>query len=140
MVTQYTKYIEWNEQNISQQFRIGVLGESAINEKLMMILKGKKLYNRSIEVKEIKSIENIAGCQILYITKKESEKLKQVLDNYSQNEMLIVTEDKNMAVKGAGINIIEKDQKMRFEMNNTAIKKEGLKVASQLYELAIVIQ
>ena len=139
-VYNFTKYIEWPEQNISQQFRIGILGESAINDKLSMILKGKKIYNRTVEIKEIKSLDEIGGCQILYITKNTSEKLKQVLDRYSQNEMLIVTEEKNMAVKGAGINIIEKDQKIRFEMNNTAIKKAGLKVANQLYELAIVIQ
>ena len=136
----FTKYVEWPEQNISPQFKIGVLGESPIVEKLTLILKGKKIYNRTIEVNEIKNIDEAADCQIIFISKNASDKLKPYLDRFSQNEILIVTEDRNMAEKGAGINIIEKDQRMKFEMNDTAIKKAGLKVANQLYELAIVIR
>lgn len=139
-VYNFTKYIEWHEQSISPQFRIGVLGESAMGEKLSMILKGKKLYNRAIEVKEIKNIDDVAGYQIIYISKSQSDQLKQVIEHCTLSETLIVTEDKNMAAKGSCINIVERDQKIKFEMNETAIKKAGLKVASQLYELAIVVQ
>ena len=139
-VYNFTKYIEWHEQSISPQFRIGVLGESAMGEKLSMILKGKKLYNRNVEVKEIKSVDDVAGFQIIYISKNQSDQLKQVLEHCAQSETLIVTEDKNMAAKGSCINIVEKDQKIKFEMNETAVKKAGLKVASQLYELAIVVR
>lgn len=139
-VYNFTKYIEWREQNIQQQFKIGVMGESAIGEKLSAILKGKKLYNRAIEIKDIKTIDEVKGCQILFISKNANDKLKPVLERYSQSETLIVTEDKNMGVKGAGINIIEKDHRMKFEINDAAVKKSGLKVASQLYDLAIVIR
>ena len=138
-VYNFTKYIEWNQQNMQPQFKIGVMGESGIREKLATILKGKKLYNRTIEVTEVKSTDEITGYQILYITKDASDQLKQVLEHSAQSELLIITEDKNLATKGSCINIIEKDQKIRFEMNDGAIKKEGLKAANQLYDLAIVI-
>ena len=46
-VYNFTKYIEWNQQNMQPQFKIGVMGESGIREKLATILKGKKLYNRT---------------------------------------------------------------------------------------------
>ena len=104
------------------------------------LLYGKKLYNRNVEVKEIISADDVAGYQIIYISKNQSDQLKQVLEHCAQNETLIVTEDKNMAARGSCINIVEKDQKMKFEMNETALKKAGLKVANQLYELAIVVR
>jgi len=139
-VYNFTKYIEWNQHNLQQKFKIGVMGQSDVKDKLVLILKGKKLYNREIEIIEIKNIDEITGCQILYISKNESDKLKQVVDRFAQSELLIVTEDKNMAAKGSCINIVEKEQKMRFEMNDSAIKKAGLKVANQLYELAIIVR
>lgn len=136
----FTKYIEWPEQNISEHFKIGVMGEPIMNEKLAGILQGKKIYNRAFEIKTVNTIDEVAGCQILIISKNANDKLKPVIDRYSKNEILIVTEYKNMATKGAGMNLIEKDQRMKFEMNDASIKKAGLKIASQLYELAIVIK
>ena len=139
-VYNFTKYIEWNEQSLPQQFRIGVYGESEISEKLSQIVKGKKLYNRTIELKALKTIDDAAGYQIVYIVKDQGTALQILLDKYSGTEMLLITEEKNMGIKGAGINIIEKDQRMKFELNESAIKKSGLKVSSQLYDLAIVIK
>lgn len=136
----FTKYIEWPEQELPPQFNIGVLGESAISEKLSVILKGKKIYNRTVQINELKGLEEISNQQIVFVTKGSSSKIKQILEKVGSGKILIVAEDVNMAAKGSGINIIEKNERMKFEMNEAAIKKSGLKVSGQLYDLAIQVK
>ncbi len=137
-VYNFTKYIDWPEENIKNKFVIGIYGESKIKDKLSDIIKDKKFYNRAIEIKEIKSMDDISNCQILFISKYAGDKVQAIINRFSQSEILIITEDKLMAQKGSGINIIEKDQRIKFEIYDSALKKSKLKIASQLYELAIV--
>lgn len=136
----FTKYIQWPEHDLPTHFNIGVLGESAISEKLTAILKGKKIYNRNIQINELKGVEEISGQQIVFVSKSSSSKIRQILEKVGSNNILIVAEDVNMAAKGSGINIIEREQRMKFEMNEAAIKKSGLKVSGQLYDLAIQVK
>jgi hypothetical protein len=54
--------------------------------------------------------------------------------------VLIVTEGKNLATKGAAINFIMINNKMKFEINQTAMRNAGLRVSNQLLDLAIVVK
>ncbi|MBK9318472.1 MAG: YfiR family protein [Bacteroidetes bacterium] len=65
-----------------------------------------------------------------------SDKINEILDQYSDKGLLIISEGKGMIGKGSGINIIEKDNHLRFELNNSALKKQGLKVSNHLINLA----
>ncbi|MBK9026161.1 MAG: YfiR family protein [Saprospiraceae bacterium] len=46
------------------------------------------------------------------------------------------SEEEKGKIKAAGINFFNQDNKIRFEINLTSVKNNGMKVSSKLLELA----
>lgn len=135
----FTKHIEWPKGKINGKFVIGVLGNSPVFDKLNVIMKERKVKDYPVEIRKISSIDKIESFDILFVSKGESDHIREIDSNADSYGVLIVTEERDMAKKGACINIIRQDERMKFEINDTEIKKEGLKISTQLYELAVVV-
>ncbi len=133
----FTKHIEWpTHMQQHSKFTIGIIGNSPVKEKLEEIMKGRKVFDRTVEIKVIHDLSEITSSHILFIPASNSDKINKILDQYSDKGLLIISEGKGMIGKGSGINIIEKDNHLRFELNNSALKKQGLKVSNHLINLA----
>jgi hypothetical protein len=134
----FIKYVDWPQAN-GNNFKIVVLGQSDIKEPLQKIAEQKKQNNQKIEVKAMEDLDEI-NCQVLFIPRAMSDRLAECISKFSGKGVLIVTEGKNLASKGSSINFVMLDNKMRFEINPSAVKSSGLKVSGQLLDLAIVVK
>ena len=135
----FSKYVKWPEAQSSGTFVIGVLGTSAIQKDLKSMAAIKQVNGRSIEIKQFSSVAEISDCHILYVTATESGLLDQVLSKTSSKAILIVTDNPGLAEKGAAINFVEIEGKIKFELNKKNIEIRDLKVAGSLTSLAIIV-
>lgn len=134
----FTKHIEWPASVMNgPRFTIATFGENDVKERLVSVLKGRKLFDKSIEIRAINNTEEISGIHILYIGKTQSATIDKIIQQYGDKGILIITEEKGLSSKGAGINLIRKGDNLRFEINEIALRKAGLKVSNQLISLAI---
>lgn len=131
----FTKYIEWPPLKPGAPFVIAVYGKSPVKEKLEILLKGRKIHNRPVEIRYYNHSDTIA--QIIYIPSEWSGKVPFIVDKQINKGTLIITEDLAGKRPPGCINLVTRNDQLRFDMNETAIKKEGLKVSSQLMNLAI---
>ena len=132
----FTKHVEWPKGKINGRFIIGVYGASPVQEKLATILRDRKIKDYPVEIRYIKSVKEVIDCDVLFIPNKESFRLKELNTESDHYGVLVITEQQ-AANQGACINIVEIDNKMNFEIDDLSIKKEGLKISKQLFELAI---
>lgn len=140
-VYNFTKQIEWPVHVMNtQKFVITVLGESPVKDRLISVLKGRRVFDKPVEIRGATTIDDIQTTQILYVSRSQSAKLQKILEQMDDKGILIITEEKGMAAKGSCINIIQKDETLKFELNDVSIKKQGLKVSNQLYNLAVTIR
>lgn len=135
----FCKYVKWPDAQNSEKFVIGVLGTSAILKDLKSMAAVKQLNGMSIEIKQFSSAAEISDCHILYVTATESGLLDQVLSKTSSKPVLIVTDNPGLAGKGAAINFVEVEGKIKFELNKKNAEAKGLKVANVLASLAIIV-
>ena len=135
----FSKYVKWPEAQNSGKFVIGVLGTSAIYKDLISMAAIKQVNGKSIEIKQFSSAAEISDCHILYVSATESGLLDQVLSKTSSKPILIVTDSPGLARKGAAINFVEVEGKIKFELNRKNTEKKGLKVAGTLASLAIIV-
>jgi hypothetical protein len=70
----FTKHIEWPKGKINGKFMIGILGNSPVYDKLIGILKDRKIKDLPVEIKKVAGNEQVEACDILFIAK--TEKLK----------------------------------------------------------------
>jgi len=135
----FTRYIEWPAEANSGDFEIVVLGESPIVAELKSMAQVKKVGDRTIKVTQIKTIGELRKCNILFVPSDKSALLGDVLTKVGQSSTLVVTEQDGLALKGSGINFVEKAGKPAFELNNAALTKSRLKASSELSRMAIII-
>lgn len=137
-VYNFTKHIDWPPSSpFSNRFLICIAGKSDIKEKLQATLKGRKILDKPVEVKEISRPEEADAAQIIYISKGRLETVQSYIDAFRNKPVLIITEDRNMIQKGSCINLIQIDGKLRFELSEVHLRNKGLRVSNQLTELAI---
>ena len=135
----FTKKIEWPKQVNTGDFIIGILGSSKIIPELKKVAKAKKVGSRSIIVKEFSGVSEIENCHILYIAPGESNKLANAKDKLGNSNTLFITDKKGMAKSGSAINFIEKNGKLKFELNKRNATEQGLKISADLEKLAIML-
>jgi hypothetical protein len=99
----------------------------------------KKVGDRTIKVTKINSPAEIRKCNILFIPATKSAQLPEVLAKVNTQSILVVTEENGLASKGSDINFIIKEGKLAFELNQSAVARQNLKVSNELSRLAILI-
>ncbi len=134
----FTKYIEWNDNNESSFFIIGILGPSGIESPLNEIAKTNTVRNKSIIIKHFTSPEDLEYCNILFIPQKTTFPLQSILNKVGKGT-LTVSEEPGFAKQGTAFNFILQNERLKFEANLKAIYSTSLKVSSQLLKLAIIV-
>ncbi len=139
-IMNFTKLIEWPQSYREGNFVVGVVGESPLFDELSKMAKTKKVANQTLQIKKFTSPSEISNCHILYLSKDESNEISEVLKKIKTNSTLVITEEKGLVDKGAGINFIVKDNRQKFELNKKNVEKYKLKVSSNLESLAFTVK
>lgn len=136
----FIDYIKWNQAGNHPVFTIAVLGKSDVKDHLMEIASEKKINGKGIVVQQYESLNDVPeNVQMVFISKRSSVYLSDVVNKYRHSPILIVTEEPGYAIKGSHINFILTDGKIKFEINLNALRKAGLDASAQLLKLAIIV-
>jgi len=138
-VYSFTRYVQWPEDMNKGDFEIQVLGDSPIIPELQKMAELKKVGDRVIKVQKIQSLAEIKKCNILFVPAEKSAQLDEIISRIGATSTLIVTEKPGLGTKGSAINLIVKDGKLAFEINQSVLNKQRLKASTELTRLAIVI-
>jgi hypothetical protein len=135
----FTKYIDWPEEQKKGEFIIGVVGSNQVHAELLQLAQGKPVGTQIISVKNFRSIDEVSGCHILFLSESQSRRVDQAVSKLAQSSPLIVTQMEGATLFGSAINFVIRDETMKFELKKTNAIKYGLRVHSRLDNLAIVI-
>jgi hypothetical protein len=135
----FTKYIQWPNQQQAGDFVIGVLGSSAISAELEKMAANKTVGSQRIVVKKFKSAAEASDCHILFLPNTGNYNFEDLQRKFKGKPTLLITEKPGLAEKGSGINFIIQDNKWKFELNEAATQSSGLKISKELSKLAIMV-
>jgi len=133
----FSQHIAWPDGEIGEDFKIGIVGESAIATSLQKMASLKKVDNRIIKVITFASVEEIQECNILFLPVGQSTNFSKALNTIGDRSILLITEKEGLGAKGSAINFVLKNKKLMFEINSEAISKANLEVAPELKKFAI---
>lgn len=136
----FTKYVEWSKEKYITRFVIGVYGSTPVINHLKQVCTGRKIKGKEIDVQLVSAIDEADKCDVLFIPKCQNISMEKIKEAITDKEVLVITEENGMALKGSAINIVEVKDKFGFEINESAMKQTGLKASSQLLTLAVKIK
>jgi hypothetical protein len=135
-VLNFIKYVEWPNASEKNEFKIGIAGESELYTSLVN-LSIKRNESGKIKIQKLTK-ESKESIQILLIPKSESKKIGEWIKKYEGKGVLIISEDCKSANFSA-INLINVEEKIQFEINNSLARFGGVKISSKLAEMAISV-
>ncbi len=116
---------------------IGVLGQNPFGEDLEKTIRGKSINNRPLTVREVSSVaEATNSCHVVFICSSEQKRLPEVLGAFGGGSILTVSETELFIESGGIINFVREGAKIRFQVNEAAARKVGLRISSKLLSLA----
>lgn len=139
----FARFVEWPAQSqvgLEGEIRVCVLGSGEVSSTLSKVLHGKTAGKKDVMVRRIEDLEGVAWCRIVFITKSTSMAPEEVVNSLGAISILTVGETDGFAANGGMVNFIGDRSDVRFEINQEAARRAGLKISSKLLRLAEVVE
>ena len=139
----FAKFTEWPKEAFASDdapFVIGILGSDPFGKDLD-IIKGKTIKGRKLEVKYFKTVQEVAGCQMLFISSSESNRLAEAMSTLGNSSILTIAETDEFIQQSGMIKLVAEQKSsgamtVGFEINLPAAERASLKLDTQLLKLA----
>ncbi len=139
-IEKFTQFVEWPKQaeinDTSKPFVIGVIGETPFESALKKSFSTRRIRDKSVVVRRISGMDEIADCHLLFISNISKEKLQRVLSSVKGKPILTVSDAEGFGVSGVLINFYVLNSKLRFEINETAVRESNLTFSYRLMQIA----
>lgn len=138
-VYNFGKFVRWpDEQSGGREraFVLGILGDDPFGDAIDQVVSGQLVRGRRIEVRRMRNLASPPGCQIVFVSRSEREKLKSILLSLKDSPVLTVSDLEDFSTDGGMITLLLKGGKVRFTINRSAVQRAGLRMSSRLLALA----
>jgi uncharacterized protein DUF4154 len=133
----FTKFVDWPPEAFPDpnSLRICVLGEDPFGKSLQAVT-DEQVGSHKLIVTRTESLAKPTGCQVLFISRSERDRLAQILAAVKGSPVLTVGDTDGFANRGVMINFVPEGSKVRFEINTDSAERAGIKISSKLLQLA----
>ena len=136
-------FIDWpivaDTNSVSSDFVITVLGQNIFGSTLEELYKDKNIKHKKVTVNYLTANQIPGKCDILFVSKMKIGDLKKVLEFTKGMPMLIVSDTEGFADEGCYVNMYKFENKLRFEINQKAMKDAGFKIDYRLLRVSKVL-
>lgn len=131
----FTKFFDWPQTEKTGDFVIGVLGSKSLFTELQKVTTDKKNVTQNIVVKYFKNNNEVSKCHVIYVDALKSNSLTNI-QNKTGVHCLIISNSNSSIAKGAAIEFIFEDDRLKYGFSQENALKHGLKFHSKISEMA----
>jgi YfiR/HmsC-like len=135
----FAQFVDWPPEafkDAATPLTYCTVGEDPFHGALDASLNGKAIDGRPARVLHFRQVQEIQGCQILFLGTSERKFISATLANLKASPVLTVGESENFVQQGGMIGFFLEDNKVRFEINLDVADRAKLKISARLLALA----
>jgi hypothetical protein len=137
----FAKFVEWPAEAFpatNTPITIGIVGKNPFDGVLERSVRNKAIRGRDLIVQQMSSGADPAfkRCHIIFISAGEKGRFAEILENLKDTHALTVSEADGFLKSGGMVNFVMEGKKVRFEINDAAAAKAGVRISSKLLNLA----
>jgi hypothetical protein len=138
LVFNLTKYTEWPQ--VHKDLFVGFFGDSAAGQVLKDMLEGKISESRTVHVLLFPSDEQLAQCDVLYVTDPSPPHIRAALDKARNKAILTVGDQEFFARDGGIVGLVHSGEQIQVQVNLEAAQESRLRISSRLLNIAVIVQ
>jgi hypothetical protein len=140
----FPKYVEWPASMLpatNSPYVIAFFGDSQIADDFRTLAAGRAVNGHPVLFRQIRHEEELAAgdFHILFIPGSEHRRTPGLLEKLAPDKVLTVSDESDFLQKGGAVNLVQKDLRIRVQINLPATRKAQLKISSKLLNVADVI-
>jgi hypothetical protein len=138
----FAQFVDWPPLTFADEkspLIIGVLGKDPFDGSLDEAVRGEKVNGRPLVIQRYRRVEEIAACQILFISRSEASRLGGILESLKGRSTLTVGDVDGFAQLGGIIRFVTEQNKVRFRINLESAKAANLTISSKLLRPANIV-
>lgn len=142
----FTKFITWPESNATT-FNLCILGADPFGMLIDPIEK-KSAFDRAIKIFRLDETDFLStsssktDCQILYVSDTNKQKIifEKIQSALYKGGILVVGESESFVAEGGMIGFVNRNGKIKLQINLQSTNQTGLKISAKLLEIADLIK
>lgn len=139
----FSRFIDWPESagidDTSRPFIVTVIGENPFGESLEAVFENQKILKKRVVVTTVDSVEQVDSCHLLFVAASEEDAIEHIVEEIRGKGILTIGDTEGFAEKGILINLYLADGKVRFEINETAVKESDFTISYHLMRMAKIV-
>jgi hypothetical protein len=143
-VFNFLRFTEWPAQRLASSDAALMLcvwpGSVQLSESLRN-LAGRNVDQHVLSVSDIDRVDDLQRCHALFVPEAAQRRLPAgLLRRAESHDVLTVGDAEGFTAGGGMIGLVPEGARLRFEINDKAVKRSALKLSSQLYKLGRMAQ
>lgn len=132
----FARYVEWPAARlpVGSPLRLCVLGRDPFGGALIG-LEGRQVNGHEMRLRQIEGVDQAGDCHLVFIADSEERRLGLLLRGLAGKGVLSVSDTDGFAEAGGSIGLVVEDGRVRFDINQAALLRDGLRASSQLLRL-----
>jgi len=141
MLFNIAKFVEWpaRPRAAERQLTFVILGEDELAGVMVALLSTKSIHGREVFVRCVRRVEDVKDADVLFIASSEQRRIPEVLEAVRGHSVLTVADMSGFAAMGGMVELVQMDDKVRFEINPTSADLARLKISAKLLALAKIV-
>lgn len=136
-------FVEWPDsafESPQSPVVLCIAGSDPFDGTLDKIVQGQRIGNRRIIVRRMTAVSKESGCEILYAGGSDKQTIDQALAAVSGANVLTVTDSVPDAHAPGIVEFVVQDNRVRFNIDNEAARRNGITISSHLLSLALNVR
>jgi hypothetical protein len=136
-VFNFIKFVEWPDKAIrtGDKLRLCVIGNDELLGSLAS-LNGRRIGQYELQVMHSDNSAAWNVCHVLFIGEHEQRRLVSIIKSLGAAPVLTISDIPGFAERGGDIGLLNRNDKMLFEVNLASTRQAGLRLSSQMLNLA----
>ena len=136
-ILNFARFIEWPTDGYGPggSLVVGIVGDDPFGGSLDQ-LNGTAINGHRIVIRRLKVGDYLKGCQILFVSSSERNRLGKILESVRGGSVLTIGELPQFNQAGGIIKFVIQNDKVRFEINDGAAGQARLRISSKLLALS----
>lgn len=138
----FARFVDWPPgvlQEPPEPFRIAVLGDDPFGGLLEKAYARQLIRGRAVVVRHAATLGEIRPCHLLFISRSMSPRLDEILSRLRGEPVLLVGDTPGYGEAGVHLNFVLAEGKVRFELNQGALRQAGLGASYLLLQVATLV-
>lgn len=138
----FAQFVEWPESAFPEPdtpFVIGVLGDDPFGRYLDETVQGEAVNDHPLVVQRFGQVDEIKACHILFVSRREQQRLPQILAALKGRGILTVGDADGFAGQGGMIRFVTDHNRIRLRINLEVARADNLTISSKLLRPAEIV-